>query len=125
LFFTPLVYWALPLALVYAMMRVEFEGLSPHRWIYSFALFLIRPKRTLAGRRVPADGTKMSHRGKIRFWHDIHSPRLHHGWITGGRFSTNVPVRFTYALRHHRQVVRRGDRCARDHVVDGKLEVRP
>jgi hypothetical protein len=125
LFFTPLVYWSIPLALVCAMMRVEFEGLSPHRWVATFVLYAIRPRRTLAGRACPVDETKMSHRGKIRFWHDVHSPRLSHGWIIGGSFSTNVPVRFTYAMRHRRQVVRPGGRPARDHVVDNRIEVRP
>jgi hypothetical protein len=125
LFFTPLVYWALPIALVYVMMRVEFEGLSPHSWISAFLLFALRPRRTLAGRRIQAAGTKMSHRGKVRFWHDVHSPRLHHGWIIGGSFSTNVPVRFSYAIRHRSQIIRPGGKPARDHVVEGKLEVRP
>jgi hypothetical protein len=125
--FSPLVYYALPAGVVWLLFNAQLDGRAPHLWAYSYLLFLVRPKRTLSGRAVRAAGETVSYVGKIRIWWDLHAPRLHHGWVVGGRVTTNVSVRFTHAILHRHQVmVADDDRdVVMDHEVQGKLQVRP
>lgn len=126
--FAPLVYYvALPVGVVWLALYAELDGRSPHAWAISYALYMAQPKRTLAGREMVAPGTKIDYAGRVRIWWDVHAPRLHHGWITGGLVSTSLPVHFTYALLHRSRVIAPeagGANCV-GHVVEGKLQVRP
>jgi hypothetical protein len=126
-FFSPAVYYVLPAGVVWLLFNAQLDGRAPHLWAYSYLLFLVRPKRTLAGRAVGAVEKTVSYAGKVGIWWDLHAPRLHHGWVTGGRITTSVPVRFTHAISHRNQVmVSDDDRIAAvDHEVEGKLQVRP
>lgn len=126
--FAPLVYYvAFPIGVVWLALHVELDGRLPHLWALSYLLYLRRPKRTLAGRRVDAAGTRTDYSGRVRVWWDLHAPRLQHGWVVGGRVSTTVPARFTHALWHTHQVVVADDERAPvvDHVVRERLQVRP
>lgn len=126
--FAPLVYYvALPIGVVWLALYAELDGRSPHAWAISYVLYVARPKRVLAGREMVAPGTRIDYAGRVRIWWDVHAPRLHHGWITGGLVSTSVPVRFSYAILHRRRVIApdvNGDNCI-DHTVEGRLQVRP
>lgn len=108
-------------------MTVEIDGRLPHRWVASTFIYLRRPKRTRGASRLRAEGTKTTHRGRVRFWWGIDAPRLHHGWISGGRFSTRHQVRFTYSLRHMKQVVKQSSKgvLAADYPVEDKIEIKP
>lgn len=125
--FAPAVYYvALPVGVVWLALYGELDGRAPHRWAISYLHYLRRPKRTLAGRSVALAGTRVDYSGKARVWWDLHAPRLHRGWVTGGRVATAVPVRFTYAILHRRQVVVPDDRGIHaEHEVQGRLQVRP
>ena len=118
-------YVALPAGIVWIAYYAELDGRSPHRWAYSYLLFLLRPKRTIAGRPVKRDGATVRYKGKTKVWWDLHAPRLHHGWVRGGRVTTSVPASFTSSFRHTNPVMRvDGDYAP---VVDRevvKLEVR-
>jgi hypothetical protein len=125
--FAPLVYYfAFPFGIVWLAFKVELDGRQPHAWAISYLRYLRRPKRVLAGRTMAAPGTEVTYGGRVRVWWDIHAPRLHHGWVVGGRVSTAVPVRFTHSLWHRSQVVvPDADRapCVA-HEVRGRLRVR-
>jgi hypothetical protein len=124
--FAPLVYYGgFPIAVVWLAFNVELEGLKPHAWALVHLRYLRRPKRTLAGRAVPAEGEKISYSGRASFSWDLNAPRLHRGWVKGGRVVTTVPVRFTFSLRHRRQVIAPSARGRlADHDVESKLQVR-
>jgi hypothetical protein len=126
--FAPLVYYvAFPAGIVWLSMNAHLDGRSPHKWAISYLLYLRRIKRTIAGRKADEDGTKTVHRGKVSIWWDITAPRMHHGWVAGGRITTAVGVRFTHALLHRHQVVRPDDdrRPVLEHDVERRLEIRP
>lgn len=125
--FAPLVYYvALPVGVVWLALHVELDGRLPHLWALSYLLYLRRPKRTLAGRPVDPVATRTDYSGRVRVWWDLHAPRLQHGWVVGGRFSTTVPARFTHALWHTRQVVTSSEHgsIVVEHAVEGRLQVR-
>jgi hypothetical protein len=137
-FFAPAIYYLLPAGVVWLLFNAQLDGRAPHLWAYSYLLFLVRPKRTLGARSVRAAGQTVSYAGKVKIWWDLHAPRLHHGWVIGGRVTTNVPVRFTHAIFHSRQImvfdpnrsVGTPDRLdptaiAIGHEVQGKLQVKP
>lgn len=125
--FRPVVYYTVfPAGIVWLAFYTELDGLQPHVWFLSYLRYLRRPKRTLCGQALLADGDKTSYGGRVKIWWDLNSPRLHHGWIAGGRVTTTVPVRFTHAIFHRHQVmVPDDDRGPTvDHEVQGKLQVR-
>jgi hypothetical protein len=126
--FAPAVYYfVFPVGVVWFAFKVELEGLKPHAWVLAYLLYLRRPKRVLGGDAVTAVGEAVAYSGRVRIWWDLDAPRLHDGWVTGGRVRTTVPVRFAYALRHRKQVIRPDDDRGRlaDHEVEGRLQVRP
>lgn len=120
-------YVIIPGGIVWLSMNVEIDGRAPHRWIVSVARFIKRPSRTIAGRKVRAEGARSVYRGRVRVWWDLNTPSLHHGWVDGGKVTSIVPARFTYAIRHRcRVMVADGSGAeVRNYEVDGKLEVRP
>lgn len=117
----------LPAIVVWGVFFAELDGIPPHRWATNYLRFLARPKRTLGAHVVAPDGRTVRYAGKVAIWWDLNCPRLHHGWVTGGKVATTVPVRFTHAIIHRRQVMASDDRryVACGHEVDGKLQVRP
>lgn len=119
-------YTVLPAGIVWLAFYAELDGRAPHLWAYSYMLFLIRPKRTIAGRPMKSSGTKIRSAGKIKIWWDLDAPRLHHGWVRGGRVTTNVPVNFAHSFRHTKPTIRANDDYARivEYEVAQKLEVR-
>lgn len=121
------VYAILPSGIVWAMSNAEIDGRSPHFWVLSFFRYLKRPKRTLAGRPVRREGTCSTCSGRVRVWWDIGAPRLHHGWISGGKVSIDSGVRFAHALIHRHLTLRPDDDCEslRDYEVEDRLEVKP
>jgi hypothetical protein len=124
--FSPAVYYTvLPFGVVWLAFRVELDGRPPHLWALSYMRYLVRPKRTLGGRAVGPSGKAISYSGRVRIWWDLDAPRLHRGWVRGGRVSTNVPARFTHALRHRHQVlVADDDRLlVLGHEVHGRMQV--
>jgi hypothetical protein len=124
---SPLVYYTvIPIGLVVLSFQVELDGLAPHWWLLAWVLYKRRPKRLLAGESVPMPGTKIHYGGKVKIWWDLNAPRLHSGWVTGGRISTSVPIRFTYAIFHRRQVIKPDSdgKMVTDYEVDKKLRVR-
>lgn len=125
--FASLVYYiGFPAGIVWLVFYTALDGLAPHAWLITYLTYLRRSKRVLAGRVVAPDGTEVVYGGRVKIWWDLNAPRLHHGWVTGGRIKTSVPVRFTHAIRHRRQVVAYDKRGAlADHEVQGKLQVRP
>lgn len=126
--FAPAVYYvAFPAGVVWLAFKVELDGRAPHLWLASYLLFLKRPKRTLAGRTVDPPDTRVAYAGRVRIWWDVTAPRLHHGWVLGGRVCTVVPARFTHSLWHRQQLLVGDDDRAPvvDHEVQGRLQVRP
>lgn len=125
--FAPLVYYvAFPIAVVWFVLRVEFDGRPPHKWLISYALYMRRPKRTLGGRPVDAAGKCFRYAGRVKIRWDLNAPRLQRGRVVGGTISTAVPAQFTYAILHGRPVLKsRGDRLVDGYEVQKKLEVRP
>lgn len=113
-----------PGALVYVALNAQLDGLRPHRWVYCYATSIQSPRRSTAG--VPV----LEHArygGRVRFYWDVLAPRLHHGWVLGGRVTTTVPVRFTHAMRHTAPVMKSDDdrSVADGYEVQDRLEVRP
>ena len=125
--FAPLAYYVVfPIGVVWLAFKIELEGLKPHTWALAYLLYLRRPKRTLAGRAMTAEGEKISYTGRVRILWDLNAPRLQRGWVTGGHIVTTVPARFTHAIFHRSQVIAPDERGrAVDHEVQGKLQVRP
>lgn len=126
--FAPLVYYgAFPIGAVWLLSTVELDGRIPHQWVISYLDYLRRPKRVLAGRAVAAADTRITYAGRVRIWWDLAAPRLHHGWVIGGRISTPLSVRFTHAILHRHQVLVVDERHGSpvDHEVQGKLAIRP
>lgn len=126
--FAPLVYYvAFPAAVVWLAFKVELDGRAPHMWVLSYLRFLRRPKRTVAGQAVTPAGTEVDYSGRVSVTWDLHAPRLHRGWARGGVLSTPLPVRFSHAILHGRQVLRVDEKHGQPtiHEVNGKLEVRP
>lgn len=123
----PLVYYVVfPFGVTWLIFQVDFDGRVPHLWALSYLVYMRRPKRTIAGRRMTPSGTKTPYAGRVKTTWDLNAPRLHHGWVTGGRVSTSVPVRFTHSVLHRSQVLERSEarhHCS-DHAVQGKLQVR-
>jgi hypothetical protein len=115
----------LPGALLWLANNAQFDGRKPHMWVWSYILFLLRPKRTLAGRTMSSK--PIHYKSRVRFWWDELAPRLHHGWVIGGTISTLSGVRFTYSLRHRKPVVRPSHRHqpADHHAVAKRMEVKP
>jgi hypothetical protein len=107
--------------------NVEIDGRSPHRWVVSCARFITRRKRLWCGQRARSDGERVRYRGRMRVWWDISAPRLHHGYVRGGRVTTAVPVRFTHALRHTAPVMKADNEHSPTvgYEVPGRIEVRP
>jgi hypothetical protein len=120
------VYVIVPAAIVWLADNAEVDGRAPHRWVVSFARYYRRPKRTLAGMPIRREGARTVCRGHVRFWWDLATPRLHHGWIKGGRVSSRVPVRFTHAVRHKQPVFAPHDEgeVVFGYEVSDRLEVR-
>jgi hypothetical protein len=124
---SPLVYYTvLPIGLVVLAFQVELDGMAPHWWLLAHLLYMRRPKCSYVGEAVPVTGAKIRYGGKVKIWWDLNSPRLHNGWVTGGKISTTVPVRFTYAILHRRRVVKpdSNGKAIESHQVDKKLRVR-
>jgi hypothetical protein len=121
-----LYYVIAPVGLVWIAMSLEIDGRSPHRWLISAMRYFRRPSRTLAGRAVRAESSRTAYRGRIRFRWDLAAPRLHHGWVRGGRISCRDTVRFSHAFRHSHPVIKASDdgTLVRNRDV-AKLEVRP
>lgn len=127
-FLSPLVYFVvLPGGIVWLILFSEMDGRAPHVWLWSYARYLVRAKRTIGGRPVTMPGTLTRYGGKVRIWWDLNSPMLKHGWIKGGVISTAVPVRFTHAIRHRHRVMTpsESDNVLVGHEVAGKMEIRP
>lgn len=125
--FSPLVYYTLlPLGIVMLAFQVELDGLAPHWFLLAYVLYLRRPKRTLCGEAVPMPGTKIRYGGKVKIWWDLNAPRLHNGWVAGGKISTSVPASFTYAIFHRKRILEPNEKyeSIKDYEVDGKLRVR-
>lgn len=120
-------YVAIPLGVVWIAFNVEIDGRSPHRWVVSCARFITRRKRLWCGQRARSDGERVRYRGRMRVWWDISAPRLHHGYVRGGRVTTAVPVRFTHALRHTAPVMKADNEHSPTvgYEVPGRIEVRP
>lgn len=124
---SPAVYYTvIPVGIVWLAFQVELDGLPPHWWLLAYVLYIRRPKRTLCGEAVPMPGTEIRYSGKVKIWWDLNAPRLHNGWIIGGKFSTSVPASFTYAIFHRRRVLEPNDdyETITDYEVDGKVQVR-
>lgn len=119
-------YIAIPVALVWLAFYAELDGLRPHVWLSLYLRYVRRHKRTLCGRPVTAVGEKVTYAGRVSIWWDLHAPRLHRGWVTGGRITTSVPIRFTYGILHNRSAILEDERgrCAEDYEVRQKLQVR-
>jgi hypothetical protein len=116
----------LPFGIVWLAFNVSLDGLAPHVWAITYLLNMRQPKCSIAGHSVPLDGDTIRYGGKVKIWWDLNAPRLHRGWVTGGKITTSVPVRFTHAIRHRSQVIRPdNDGICVDHEVQGKLQVRP
>jgi hypothetical protein len=113
-----------PAGLVYVALNAQLDGLRPHRWVYCYARSVRSPRRSTAG--VPVL-ERARYGGRVRFYWDDLAPRLHHGWVRGGRLSTCVPVRFTWSIRHMKlvMVASRSGRNTSSYAVEDRLEVRP
>jgi hypothetical protein len=122
-----LCYVLLPGTVVWFALNSQIDGRKPHNWLISVVRSLFSPRRTWCGRAVAAADERVEYRGKVLFWWDEGAPRLQHGWVRGGRLSTAVPARFTFALRHRHRVLKADD-ChdpIEDYEVPGRIEVRP
>jgi hypothetical protein len=122
-----MVYLVIPGAVVYFALNTEVDGRKPHNWAISVARSLISPRRTWGGVRAPSDDERVEYRSKVDFWWDEGAPRLQHGWVLGGRLSTSVAARFTFAFRHRHRVLKADDGgvIVDGYEVPGKIEVRP
>jgi hypothetical protein len=119
-------YVVVPGMIVWFSMNVEIDGRAPHLWLISCARYVARDKRTLCGQRARKEGQKVSYRSKINFWWDLDAPRLHHGYVNGGRLRTSVGVRFGHSLRHRNFVMRPHEQGQNaDYEVGERLEVKP
>lgn len=122
-----LCYVIAPVVIVYFALNAEIDGRAPHRWVVSVVRSLFAPRRTWCGIAVEGEQSRVRYRGRVRVYWDEHAPRLHHGWVLGGRLTTFVPVRFTHALRHRSAVARYDDDgdLVLNYEVLARLEVRP
>lgn len=122
-----IIYVVIPAGLAWLSMNIEIDGRSPHLWIFSCLRYFARPKRTLAGRSVRHESSRSTYNGRVHVWWDIGAPRLHHGWISGGKVSVGTGVRFTHALIHRHLMLRIDDGCKSlcGYEVEDRLEVKP
>jgi hypothetical protein len=119
-------YVVVPGMIVWFSMNAEIDGRAPHLWLISCARYVTREKHTLCGRRARREGQKVSYKSKVNIWWDLDAPRLHHGYVNGGRLRTSVPVRFGHSLIHRNFVMRPSERGQfSDYEIDGRLEVKP
>jgi hypothetical protein len=117
----------LPIGGVWLAMNAELDGRRPHMWAISILHWASGPRRTMAGQRIPVAGSKIAYGGRVRVFWDVTAPRLHHGWVKGGKVSTSLPVRFTHSVLHRRSVIAPGDSqgvMLDQYEVSNRLEVR-
>lgn len=120
-------YVILPGVVVFLALNSEIDGRKPHNWLLSVARSLFSSRRTWCGMSAPAADERTTYDGSVDFWWDEGAPRLQHGWVRGGRLSTAVPARFTFALRHRHRVLKadEGYGVVDDYEVPARIEVRP
>ena len=118
-------YWIAPLWIVYLALTMKFDGRDPHRWLLTYVQYRLRPRVTLARRKVQ---TRRTVGGKVRAYYDEHSPRLHRGRVHGpARVRFRVPVSFSLGVVARSAFIARADPRGKphDYDVDDRLEVKP
>lgn len=62
-------WWVIPVWLVAGTRMAKLDGRNPHDYAVAWVRYHRRPRRTIAGRRIPHDGQRRRIRFHVRAWH--------------------------------------------------------